>query len=215
MSTEELSTTSYAILGLLSVKPWTTYELAKQMDRALGLFWPRARSHLYAEPKRLVALGLATAKRENTGQRPRTVYSITRKGRRALSTWVPEPGAGPTLEAELLVKVFFAEHGSRDDLLATLRSMRAWVEDHAVASGSPSQEYLEGRGAYPERLPWLVLVGRFLDEFESMVDRWAAWAIAEVEQWPEDLVGAEPDWAVLKEMAAHGAALSKRAQTRR
>ena len=26
-----LTTTSYAILGLLAVKPWTTYELAQQM----------------------------------------------------------------------------------------------------------------------------------------------------------------------------------------
>ena len=42
-----LTSTSYAILGLLAVKPWTTYELAQQMDRALGRFWPRAESRLY------------------------------------------------------------------------------------------------------------------------------------------------------------------------
>ena len=46
-----LTTTSYAILGLLAVKPWTTYELAQQMRRALGQFWPRAESKLYEEPK--------------------------------------------------------------------------------------------------------------------------------------------------------------------
>ena len=28
-----LTSTSYAILGLLAVKPWTTYELAKQVDQ--------------------------------------------------------------------------------------------------------------------------------------------------------------------------------------
>ena len=46
-----LTTTSYAILGLLSLRPWTTYELAQQMQRALGQFWPRAESKLYEEPK--------------------------------------------------------------------------------------------------------------------------------------------------------------------
>src|SRR4051795_2587089 len=89
----ELTTTSYAILGLLALKPWTTYELAQQMGRALGQFWPRAESKLYEEPKKLVALGLARASAETVGRRPRTVYSITPKGRRALRAWVPQPGA--------------------------------------------------------------------------------------------------------------------------
>jgi DNA-binding PadR family transcriptional regulator len=105
-----LTTTSYAILGLLAVKPWTTYELAQQMQRALGQFWPRAESKLYEEPKKLVAHGLARASSEMVGKRPRTVYTITPKGRRALAAWVPTPGDGPTLEFEQLVKVFFAEH---------------------------------------------------------------------------------------------------------
>ena len=32
---KELTTTSYAILGLLALRSWTTYELAKQMQRTL------------------------------------------------------------------------------------------------------------------------------------------------------------------------------------
>ena len=55
------TTTSYAVLGLLSVRTWTTYELAKQVRRRLHWFWPRAERKLYDEPKRLVAAGLATA----------------------------------------------------------------------------------------------------------------------------------------------------------
>ena len=47
------------ILGLLSLRSWTTYELAKQVQRSLGWFWPRAERKLYDEPKRLVAAGLA------------------------------------------------------------------------------------------------------------------------------------------------------------
>jgi PadR family transcriptional regulator AphA len=116
--TSPLTTTSYAILGLLAVKPWTTYELAQQMRKALGQFWPRAESKLYEEPKKLVAHGLARAASEMVGERPRTVYSITPKGRRAMAAWVPTPGAGPVLEFEALIKVFYAEHGSKDDLLA-------------------------------------------------------------------------------------------------
>ena len=102
------TTTSYAILGLLAIKPWTTYELAQQMDRALGRFWPRSESKLYEEPKKLVAHGLARAAEERVGRRGRTVYSITPRGRRALARWQAEPGDGPVLEFEQLLKVFFS-----------------------------------------------------------------------------------------------------------
>lgn len=59
--TTNLTPTSYAILGLLAVRPYTTYELATQVERTVRRFWPRARSKLYEEPKKLVAAGLAEA----------------------------------------------------------------------------------------------------------------------------------------------------------
>lgn len=193
-----LTTTSYAILGLLAVKPWTTYELAQQMRRALGQFWPRAESKLYEEPKKLVAEGLARAVKEATGKRPRTVYSITAKGRRALAEWVPQPGAGPVLEFEGLVKLFYAEHGTKHDVLATLDRVRAWSDDRRRESAGLSQAYLDGDGPFPERLPWLILCGQFLEEFDSMVERWTEWAAGVVESWPEDITTAEPDLETLR-----------------
>lgn len=206
----ELTTTSYAVLGLLSLRSWTTYELADQMRRALGLFWPRAESGIYREPRKLVEHGLARSTVEQVGQRPRTRYTITAKGRKALAEWVPTSGAGPVIEFEQLVKVFFAEQATKPDLLATLTGVREWVEDQAAATTGIPQEYLEGRGRFPERLPWLVLAGKFLDDIEQTVDRWAAWAIGVVEGWPDDLDGAEPDRAALVEMAANNDALVAR-----
>jgi DNA-binding PadR family transcriptional regulator len=210
----ELTTTSYAILGLLALRSWTTYELAEQMRRALGLFWPRAESGIYREPKKLVDHGLARAAVEMVGRRPRTRYTITAAGRRALDALVPTRGAGPVVEFEQLVKVFFAEHATKQDLLATLADTRAWVEDQAVATSGISREYLDGRGGYPERLPWLVIVGKFLDDFEQLVDRWAEWAAGVVETWPDDLTRATPDRDALVEMAAHNDELLARARSR-
>ena len=211
---ENLSTTSYAILGLLSLRSWTTYELAEQMRRALGQFWPRAASGLYTEPKKLVAAGLATATTEHVGKRARQRYDITAAGRRALKQWVPTEGGRPQIEFESLIKVFFAEHGTKADLLNTLRTIKRDNEDFVAATSNPSVEYLEGRGNYPERLPWLVLTARFLDEFDRLVDRWATWAIEEVEQWPGDIREATPAWSVLEDMATTGAEFTARVETR-
>ena len=83
-----------AVLSLLALRSWTTYELAQQMKRSLHWFWPRAESKLYEEPKKLVAHGLARATSETVGLRPRTVYEITPAGRRALAQWVAEQAPG-------------------------------------------------------------------------------------------------------------------------
>src|SRR5205085_3683462 len=188
-------------LGLLAVKPWTTYELAQQMTRAVGQFWPRAQSNLYAEPKKLVARGLATASQEKVGNRPRTLYTITDEGRTALAEWIPQPAAGPVLEFEALLKVFFAEHGTKDDLLATIESARRWTEERMAASVAIPRGYLQGQGPFPERLPWILVAGQFLKEFTLMVGRWAEWAADVVDDWPDDVRQAEPDWPTLEAMA--------------
>jgi PadR family transcriptional regulator, regulatory protein AphA len=211
----ELTTTSYAILGLLAIKPWTTYELAQQMGRALGQFWPRAESKLYEEPKKLVAHGLARASSETVGRRPRTVYSITPKGRRALAAWVPKRGAGPSLEFEQMIKVFFAEHGSKEDLLRTIDGVRDFVEARARLGAGISRAYLEGDGQFPERLPWLILVAQFLQEFNDLLTRWSEWATETVGGWPDDIHTAEPDWATLEKTATDNEEYLARAETRR
>jgi DNA-binding PadR family transcriptional regulator len=90
------------------VRPWPTYELAKQINRSLRHFWPRAESNLYAEAKRLVTDGYAIARQEQTGERRRTVYRITPQGRKALREWLDAPGGETRLESEPLLKVFFA-----------------------------------------------------------------------------------------------------------
>jgi PadR family transcriptional regulator, regulatory protein AphA len=196
-----LTTTSYAILSLLATRPWTTYELARQMDRSLGRIWPRAQSKLYEEPKKLVAHGLARARPDSVGRRPRTVYWITPKGRRALAAWLRVPGDGPVLEFEGLLKVIFAEHGSRSDALATLAAARAWAVERNAGNLAAGRQYEAGEGPFQERVAQNVLGGAFLTDFYAMVAAWADWAAGMVEQWPEDPHLATVDPAALAEIA--------------
>ncbi|MDP9181578.1 MAG: PadR family transcriptional regulator [Actinomycetota bacterium] len=193
MSTPALTSTSYAVLGLLGARPCSTYELAQQMDRVLNRFWPRTRSKLFEEPKKLVAHGLARATSESIGLRPRTVYAITPAGRRALTRWVAEPGAGPVLEFEQLLKVFFAENGTTDDVRRTLADVRAWVHERTLLDIEVAQAYLDGLGAYPERAAINHLVGHLLDDLMATFDDWALWAEGVISTWPEQPSHAELD----------------------
>ena len=193
MSTPTLTTTSYAILGLLAVKPWTTHELVRQVDRSLRRIWPRAQSKLYEEPKKLVAHGLARATDDSVGRRRRTRYTITGKGRRALAAWLQRPGDGPLLEFEQLVKISFADSGSRADVLTNLAATRLWVLEQNVENLATGRAYLEGSGPFPERAALNLLAGRFLTDFYVMMARWVRWATDLVEGWPDDVRDAPYD----------------------
>jgi DNA-binding PadR family transcriptional regulator len=197
-----LTPTSYAILGLLAVKPWTTHELVRQVDRSLRRIWPRATSKLYEEPKKLVAHGYARASDDSVGRRPRTRYTITAKGRRALAAWLSEPGEGPVLECEQLVKIHFADGGSKADVLANLDAMRAWVLEQNEENLAAAHAYLAGRSAFPQRAALNQLPGRFLTEFYVMVARWVHWATQVAETWPDDVTQAPFDMTVAEEGVA-------------
>jgi PadR family transcriptional regulator AphA len=191
-SDRELTTTSYAILGLLSIRPWSTYELAQQMRRNLHYFWPRAESNIYAEPKRLVAAGLARSRTEPTGSRPRTVYSVTAAGRHALERWLRLPAADLRLETEALVKVMFAPYGSKQGLLAQLDGIRTDAEARQATLRLVFEEYLAGGDAFPERVHVNVVCYRLLWDLAASAMRWAEWAAAEVETWSDE-VAAPPE----------------------
>ena len=112
-----LTTTSYALLGLLAIRPWSSYELTRQMEWSLSRFWPRAKSKLFEEPKKLERLGLASSRQEATGNRTRTVYAITPAGRRAIREWHGEPTTGFGLEAELRVNLPAVERAVAEQLI--------------------------------------------------------------------------------------------------
>ena len=187
MSERRLSSTSFALLGLLALKPWNAYDRSQQAHRSIGRFWPRADSNLYEATKSLVDHGLARASREFVGRRPRTVYSITPAGRKALARWVPEPGKAPVTEFEGLLKVFFAEHGSRPDLLAHLEEQRAAAEQRLAELRVIAEEYAAGHVPFPERLAQNSLIFRFGWQQQEHLLRWAEEAIEEVMSWPDDL----------------------------
>ena len=199
-----LTTTSYAILGLLAVRPWSTYELAKQMDVSLRRFWPRAQSKLYEEPKKLVAHGLASVAAEGVGRRARSVYRITPAGREALRGWLDLPGALPVLEFEALVKVFFAEHGSKDQLVRTLERIAGGVRERGAEDASWAAHYLATGGAFPDRLPVITLVGRLQADVNEAVVRWSEWALETTQDWPADLRDAPVPSDALHEVARRG-----------
>ena len=178
-----LTTTAHALLGLLSIQQWSTYELAKQVDRSLGWFWPRTERKIYDEAKKLVESGHATATPQATGSRPRTVYKITAKGRRTLQSWLDESSAPPKLEAEALVRVFFADAGNLDQLRATLDELAAEAQANLNELRTLIAAADDAKYPYAERRHINAIAIRFQLDYNQMISNWAEWAAAQTDSW--------------------------------
>jgi hypothetical protein len=62
----------------------------------------------------------------------------------------------------------------------------------------------------PQRAAQIVLFGRFMSDWHTMIASWARWATTVVEPWPDDISCAEPDLDAIRDLVtrriAHTAA---------
>lgn len=186
----ELPTTSYALLGLLSLRDWSTYELAQQAQRSLRLMWPVAERQLYEQPKLLVRHGLARARKEATGARPRTVYAITPAGRRALTAWLATTDGAFRVQSEMLLRLLFAEQGTKASMLAQVEALTAnmsYVWERQVGLYEADRAAGLVGGPFPERRHVNAINMALMYELGAAVHRWAAWVTETTSTWPDDL----------------------------
>lgn len=177
------TTTSYALLGMLALRPLSAYALTQQYKRSLRFCWPRSEASLYAEPKRLVQLGWATAVPQKVGQRARTCYEITLAGRAALRCWLSTPPASPIIEVEGMVRLLHADHGSVEDLRAALRTTHAQSIQLLDDGRAEVESYLRDGGPFSQRVPAIALLGAGYAEVIGALADWCATALDETSRW--------------------------------
>lgn len=105
------NTTKFVLLGLLSRRPLTGYDIKKTLETRLDYIWDLSNGQIYPTLKTLERNGLIT-KEVITGESGpiRKVYSITKKGTEELKTWLDEPAHPEVNRYEMLLKLIFGEH---------------------------------------------------------------------------------------------------------
>jgi PadR family transcriptional regulator AphA len=182
---KQLTTTSYAVLAQVAVHPWSTYELAQQRVRYFRYVWPRAESAIYREVKRLSSMGLLDGKKDYTGKRARTVYSITDKGREALREWLSTPVSPFAMDFEAMIRLFVAPLGTKEQIVTTLNQVQDDAWEMLRFGGEVKQEFLEGIAVTQDQVYIRALA---VDFFISLLDTVAAWAertLKEIESWDD------------------------------
>jgi len=119
----------YAILGLLSWRPLTGYEIKKMFAGSAVLYWSGNNNQIYTTLVKLHANSLVTRQVEIQEDSPsRKIYSISPKGRAELKKWllsVPEP---PKLKNSFLLQLAWADQLNPDELDALLGKYEAEMQ---------------------------------------------------------------------------------------
>jgi DNA-binding PadR family transcriptional regulator len=181
--TSRPTATSFALLGLLGIQPWTAYELVAQTRRSLHYFWPRSEANLYAELKRIVERGHADAEVVEGGGRQRTRYTITRTGRDALEDWLATEPAPPTIEVEALLRMLLADQATVEDLRATVATSEHQIREMITNAVALGEDLLSTGGPFPERLHLTERVVALYGGFLMLFAQWCEETSEEIDSW--------------------------------
>lgn len=138
----------HALLGLLSIRPMSGYELKKVIDASVGHFWSADQSQIYRTLSALVNEGMASRSTVAQDDRPNLhLHEITPSGEAALDAWLESPLDPEVTREPFLARVFFANRlpvagivalleARRNEVsrtLATLEAVEVPVHNHSIA----------------------------------------------------------------------------------
>jgi DNA-binding PadR family transcriptional regulator len=140
----KLSPTAYVILGMLSWRPMSGYEIKALVDKSTRFFWAASYGQIYPELRGLAAAGLIEGKSNPQGERRRNVYRLTEAGRRELRAWLAVDAESFETRDEGLLKLFFSDAVGPEAAIRALDAKRRQHEgvlarlEEIEATGKPT-----------------------------------------------------------------------------
>lgn len=114
--------TQFAVLGVLSIRSMSAYEIKQFIQRSVGFFWAESEAQLYPTLKKLSQQGWVIFHEEKaTKAGNKKIYTITEHGRKALISWLESKTERPIYRNELLLKLFFGNNQSEKGNIEILK----------------------------------------------------------------------------------------------
>jgi PadR family transcriptional regulator AphA len=150
-----------AMLGFLSWKPFSGYDLKKMLCDSLAFYWTGNNAQVYRTLLQLERDGLVS--REVQAQEkypPRKVYSITTEGTAALREWVASAPELPEVRNTFLVQLAWADCLGAEELDALLARYENEVEMQLLM-----REEMRRRGVLnPARTPRETFLWKMIED---------------------------------------------------
>lgn len=153
----------YAILGLLSWRPFSGYELRKFFSESVALYWSGNSNQVYPTLVQLHKDGLVQSEvRQQGNYPPGKVYSLTPGGQAALRDWVTSQPVVPQTRNVFLTQLAWADQLDGEELAGLIDRY-----EHEVRMKLLMQRELIRRGPEgPARTPREALLWSMIAEHD-------------------------------------------------
>jgi len=177
----------HAILGILSYKPTTGYDLKHIIDKNISYIWSAKLSQIYRDLGSLERKGYVTTRIEKQGGRPdKKIYSVTEEGEKALQEWMikfPQELL-PPIRDEFCIRILFGSRLPVEELKFQLnrfiKEIQARLEVYQGLT-KVIDKYAEDMGIPGEKFFWRLTLQRgFICKEAEM--RWARECLLELEK---------------------------------
>jgi PadR family transcriptional regulator AphA len=180
--------TKYAVLGLLSLKPLSGYDIKKMTEHSIGFFWSENFGAIYPLLKDLEQNELATKSIEKQDGKPdRKVYTITDAGKKELEQWLCSPIGPEYLREELLLKLFF---GNEVPIQESIERLKETIKRHQILLDQYSQitRHFAESDMPVEKIKFYRITLNFGIKRSQMIIAWSQESIAQLQAMAKDQV---------------------------
>ncbi|HEX9063117.1 MAG TPA: DUF4180 domain-containing protein [Clostridia bacterium] len=162
----------YAILGLLSWKPSTGYELKKIFEESSSMYWSGNNNQIYKALVQLLDEGFVTSETEHQEGLPsKKIYTITGEGLSELKDWVISSPEAPEFKKPFLVQLAWSDLLSDKELFELLKKyeteikMQLILHQEKIKRGSVSPSRTQR-----ERFLWSSIEENILSSYQNELE---------------------------------------------
>lgn len=173
----------HAILGFLSYRPFSGYDLKRIFDTSVQHFWSADQSQIYRTLARLTENGMTEIEViEQTDRPDRKLYHITPAGQQELRDWLRGPFPMEASHSGPLVQVFFSGKLTDAEVLAKMEEaaaiFRAILQQYEAVP-KDAEEYIRIVASPREAYFWLSTLDMGILSMRANL-QWAENVIADI-----------------------------------
>lgn len=162
----------YAILGLLSWRPASGYELKKVFENSPYLYWSGNNNQIYKSLLQLQKDGLVDCETiHQDGAPSKKIYSVSKKGMDGLKNWIVSAPAVPEFKKPFLIQMAWADMLNKSELEALFARYEKEVENQLILQ----KEKYDREKDWPNRSPretflWNLLSVNLMSTYQSELE---------------------------------------------
>jgi PadR family transcriptional regulator, regulatory protein AphA len=164
----------YALLGVLSMREMSGYDIKRHFDRAVHFVWNASDSQIYRELRGMELDGLIASRLVQQETKPnKRLYRVTNAGSGELDAWLVSPPGRPYSKEPFLLRLFFLARVSDADARKLLEARLGEVESMLDVAAERLRVYSDvSSSSQPEMLWWQT---RLIEGMRRMQSAEGAW----------------------------------------